>query len=60
MEGDRLAKIGGFIGGGGGPALDHARKTSANTATTNVLMRTLIDMQPRRPTENLGSTWATA
>ena len=28
IEGDRLAKIGLFVGGAGGPALDYARRTA--------------------------------
>lgn len=31
-DADRLAKIGIFIGGAGGPALEHAKKTAANTS----------------------------
>ncbi|MBI5770853.1 MAG: hypothetical protein HZA93_23955 [Verrucomicrobia bacterium] len=31
IESDRLAKIGGFIGGAGGPALDYARRTAIAT-----------------------------
>jgi hypothetical protein len=31
IEGDRLSRVGGFIGGAGGPALDYARRTAAAT-----------------------------
>lgn len=34
LEGDRLARIGGFIGGAGGPALDFARRAAVATEKT--------------------------
>lgn len=42
-EGDRLAKIGGFIGAGGGPANDHARKTADNTQKLTQQIQSLIE-----------------
>ena len=42
-DGDRLAKIGGFIGSGG-PANEHARKTADNTAKTTSLLQKLLTM----------------
>ena len=41
---DRLARIGGFVGGGGGPALDHARRTAAATERTSRLMQRMIEI----------------
>lgn len=43
VSGDRLSRIGGLVGGGGGPALDHARRTAVATERTTRLMQTLID-----------------
>jgi hypothetical protein len=45
MEGDRLAKIGLFVGSGGGPANEHARRTADNTARIGGLMQRMIDWQ---------------
>ena len=41
-EGDRLAKIGGFIGGGGGPALDFHKRTAAATEATAKGVQALV------------------
>lgn len=38
---DRLARIGGFIGGAGGPGMEHARRTADNTATLVQLTKQL-------------------
>ena len=45
-EGDRLARIGGFIGGGGGPALDFYRRTAAATEKTASGIQTLLQRLP--------------
>jgi hypothetical protein len=41
-NGDRLARIGGFIGGGGGPALDLNRRTAVATEKGAVYLATLV------------------
>jgi hypothetical protein len=41
-EGDRLARVGGFIGGGGGPALDYHRRTAAATEKAALNLQTLV------------------
>jgi hypothetical protein len=41
-EGDRLARVGGFIGGGGGPALDYQRRTMAATEKSALTLQTLV------------------
>jgi hypothetical protein len=41
-EGDRLARVGGFIGGGGGPALDYHRRTAAATEKAALTLQTLV------------------
>ena len=45
-DGDRLAKIGGFIGGGGGPALDFHRRTAAATEKTAAGIQSLLQRLP--------------
>jgi hypothetical protein len=46
LEGDRLSRIGGFIGGAGGPSLDYARRSATATEKLVDLMR---DMRGRFP-----------
>lgn len=43
ISSDKLARIGGFVGLGGGPALDAARRTADNTARMADGMERLID-----------------
>lgn len=52
IEADRLAKIGGFIGGSGGPSLDYARRTATATEKVATGIRELINKLPidTRPT----------
>ncbi|WP_043585372.1 hypothetical protein [Geminisphaera colitermitum] len=49
---DRLAKIGGFVGGSGGPSVDYARRT----ATAAEKMREGIERIASRLTPNTGAT----
>lgn len=44
---DRLARIGGFVGGGGGPALDYARRTADATRRMNTQLDDLIQQGHR-------------
>jgi hypothetical protein len=41
-EGDRLARVGGFIGNGGGPALDYHRRTAAATEKSAQTLQALV------------------
>ena len=40
-EGDRLARVGGFIGSGGGPAVDYHRRTAAATEKSAQTLQTI-------------------
>jgi len=55
---DRLAKIGGFIGGAGGPALDYARRTATATERVANDIRQLPGQLARILPATPGATWA--
>ena len=57
-EGDRLARIGGFIGGGGGPALEFHRRTAAATEKTAAGIQALLTRLPAINLDSKTAVWA--
>jgi hypothetical protein len=55
---DRLAKIGGFIGGAGGPAVDFARRTATATERLVADLRQLPAQIARNLPSSSGAAWA--
>jgi hypothetical protein len=58
MDGDRLAKIGGFIGGGGGPALDFHRRTAVATEKTSAGVQSLLQRWTGGDKSSMTAVWA--
>jgi len=56
VSSDKLARIGGFVGMGGGPALDAARRTADSTSRTADGVQTLISTIDRL---NMQPVWGT-
>jgi len=54
---DRLTKIGGFIGGAGGPAVDYARRTAAATERVANDIRQLPTQLARLMPSSAAATW---
>lgn len=57
-EGDRLARVGGFIGGGGGPALDYHRRTAAATEKAAQTLQTLAQRWASPDSAQPASIWS--
>jgi hypothetical protein len=58
INADRLAKLGGFIGGAGGPALDYARRTATATERMVSDLRQLPAQIARSLPTTGGAAWA--
>jgi hypothetical protein len=56
--GDRLARVGGFIGGGGGPALDYHRRTAAATERTAAALQSLAQRWTGADKGPMTAVWA--
>ena len=57
-EGDRLARVGGFIGGSGGPALDYHRRTASATEKSAQNLQTLGQRWSGPNTTAQAAVWA--
>lgn len=57
LAADRLTKIGGFIGGSGGPALDYARRTAVSAEKTATGIYSLITSMSRLPVSAPTAAW---
>lgn len=57
LAADRLTKIGGFIGGSGGPALDYARRTAISAEKTATGIYSLMTTISRLPSGGQMPVW---